>query len=428
MQNLTKMNREELIAAEAELRAQYRKFQAQGLKLDMSRGKPGADQLDISEGMLSVISSSKECIDNTGMDTRNYGALDGLPEAKNFFADVFGIREDQLILGGNSSLTMMYDTIAKAFTHGICEGCTPWGKLPVVKFLCPSPGYDRHFAITEHFGVELITIRMNEDGPDMDSIDQLIANDDTIKGIWCVPKYSNPEGKSYSDDVVRRFASLKPAAKDFRIMWDNAYAIHHLSDEHDEILNILDECEKAGHPDLALVFASTSKVTFPGGGVALLAASAKNISYIKKLMFFQTIGPDKINQLRHVRYFKDAAGVEEHMKKQAEVLRPKFEVVLSTLTKEFDDAEDLIEYNKPRGGYFVSVNVYPGCAKRTVQLAKEAGVVLTSAGATFPYGLDPLDRNIRIAPTFPPVNELKIAMELFCLCVKLASCEKLLEA
>lgn len=427
MQDFTKMSREELERQYESLTERYSAFKSRGLSLDMSRGKPGPEQLDLSEGMLSVIATSADCIDNTGMDTRNYGALDGLPEAKRFFAEVFGVREDQIILGGNSSLTMMYDIIAKAFTHGICEGGEPWCKTSTVKFLCPAPGYDRHFAITEHFGVELIAIRMKEDGPDMDAVERLVASDPAIKGIWCVPKYSNPEGKSYSDEVVRRFANLKPAAKDFRIMWDNAYAIHHLyEDRHDDILNILDECEKAGNPDLALMFASTSKVTFPGGGVALLAASPANIAYIKKLMFFQTIGPDKINQLRHVRFFGDAEGVRRHMQKQAAIIRPKFEVVFELLDRELGGS-GVADYVTPNGGYFVSVNVYRGCAKRTVALAAEAGVKMTGAGATFPYGIDPLDQNIRIAPTYPSVEELRTAMELFCVCAKIAACEKLLE-
>ena len=421
MKKISEMTKAECEQLLAENCRAYDEWKAKNLKLDMSRGKPGADQLALSEEMLSCVDAG-HCIDNTGMDSRNYGGIDGLPEAKKLFEELFNKPADNIILGGNSSLNMMYDTIARAYTHGMCEGCTPWCKEEGLKFLCPSPGYDRHFAITEYFGIELITVPMKEDGPDLDMVEELVK-DEKVKGIWCVPKYSNPDGISYSDEVVRRFARLKPAAKDFRIMWDNAYAVHHLYDEdQDEILDILVECEKAGNPDLPLIFASTSKITFPGSGVAMLAASKKNLDFIKKQMAYQTIGPDKINQLRHVRFFGTVDGIKRHMSKQAAILRPKFEAVLELLDKELAPL-GIAEYTRPKGGYFISVNLPKGCAKRTVALAKEAGVVLTGAGATFPYGKDPEDRNIRLAPSFPPVAELTMAMELFCVCAKIAALE-----
>ncbi len=422
--NLKQQNKEELRETLSQLTKEYESFKARGLKLDMSRGKPGADQLSLSDGMLLSLENGKDCFDKSGTDARNYGGLEGIAEAREFFAELFEVKTPQIILGNNSSLTMMYDFVSKAYTHGVYPGAVPFGKQEKIKFLAPSPGYDRHFAVSETFGTELVVVPMLSDGPDMDIVEELVANDASIKGIWCVPKYSNPEGKSYSDEVVRRFARLKPAAKDFRIIWDNAYAIHHLKDSGDKILNILDECEKAGNPDLAVMFGSTSKVTYPGAGVAFMASSEANINYMKKLMFFQTIGPDKINQLRHIRFFKDVNGVAEHMKKHAEILKPKFEAVLTALKNELSD---IAEFTEPNGGYFVSVDLLDGCAKRTVELAKEAGVVLTGAGATFPYGNDPRDRNIRIAPTFPPVSELKTAIELFCICAKLATAEKLIK-
>jgi DNA-binding transcriptional MocR family regulator len=362
-----------------------------------------------------------------GNDTRNYGDLDGIGECRRLMAGMMGVPKDNVIVCGNSSLNIMYDTVSRSMVKGV-NGMTPWCKLDTVKFLCPVPGYDRHFKITEFFGIEMINIPLYEDGPDMDMVEKYVNNDEAVKGIWCVPKYSNPTGISYSDEVVRRFANLKPKAKDFRIFWDNAYCVHHLyDDDQDEILNIMDECEKAGNPDMVYIFASTSKVTFPGSGVSAIASSLENIKYIIDQMTIQTIGNDKINQLRHVRFLKDEEGLKEHMRKQAELIRPKFEAVLNTLDAELAGL-DIGSWTKPKGGYFISFDAMPGCAKSIVSKCKELGVVLTGAGATYPYGKDPLDSNIRIAPTFPTVEEMRDATKIFVLCVKLASVEKLLEA
>lgn len=421
------MKKEQLYSIESELKKEYENYKAKGLKLDMSRGKPGAAQLDITSGILTAISSSEDCFTKDGSDCRNYGLVDGIPEAKELLAQILGVEKDEILVGGNSSLNLMYDTIARAMTHGVLGSKKPWCKYDKIKFLCPVPGYDRHFAICEHFGIEMINIEMKKDGPDMDEVERLVSSDETVKGIWCVPLYSNPEGISYSDEVVRRFAALKPAASDFRIMWDNAYAVHHLNDTPDRILNISEECKKAGNPDMVFQFTSTSKISFPGGGISAIAASVDNLKQIKKLMSIQTIGPDKLNQLRHVRFFKDINGINEQMKKHAAIIGPKFDAVLNKLEKEFGGLE-IAEWNKPNGGYFISFNTMDGCAKRTLELAKDAGVTMTPAGATFPYGIDPRDRNIRIAPTFPPVNELETAMDLFCICVKLATVEKLIES
>ncbi len=418
------MSREELTALRDRLYTEYERFKAKGLKLDMSRGKPGADQLDISNELLTMVSSTEEAKIN-GTDTRNYGGLDGLPEMKKLFADMLGVDTAEIIVGGNSSLNMMYDTVARAMIFGIMDS-TPWGKLDEVKFLCPAPGYDRHFTVCQTFGIKMIPVEMKDDGPDMDAVEKLVSADESIKGIWCVPKYSNPGGVTYSDEVVRRFADLKPAAKDFRIFWDNAYVVHDLYDTTDPLLNILDECKKAGNEDLCYIFASTSKVTFPGAGVAVMAGSVANMDATRKLMTFQTIGPDKVNQLRHIRFLKDMDGVRTHMKKHADIIRPKFEIVLNTLDKELS-ALEIAQWHKPNGGYFISLDVYPGCAKRVHALLKDAGVVMTGAGATFPYGNDPMDRNLRIAPTFPTVSELEIAVNMLCLCVKLTAIDKILE-
>ena len=424
MLKLAQQPREHILELKKQWEAQYSEMKATGLKLDMSRGKPSSSQLDISNGIFDCLNSSDVMKAEDGTDCRNYGLLDGIPEAKRLFSEMLGIPVQNIIIGGNSSLNMMFDAISRAMTHGVYGSNQPWMKLDKIKFLCPSPGYDRHFAITELFGFELITIKMNSDGPDMDEVERLVSNDSSIKGIWCVPKYSNPEGVTYSDAVVKRFARLKPAAEDFRIFWDNAYAVHDLY-EADQLLNIFDECKAAGTEDIVFEFASTSKISFPGSGVSVMAASENNIKQIKSILTIQSIGPDKLNQLRHVKYFKDMAGIRQHMKKQAEVLIPKFELVTSMLEQELTEL-GLVSFHKPNGGYFISVNVPNGCAKRVVQLCKEAGVVLTSAGATYPYGKDPDDSNIRIAPTFPPLSELKTTMELFCLCVKLAGAEKLL--
>lgn len=406
-------------------RKKYEQIKSKNLKLDMSRGKPGADQLELSLPVLDCINSSESCKTISGTDCRNYGLLDGIPEAKQLFADMLEVKPSEIIIGGNSSLNMMYDTIARAMSFGVLGSKMPWCKLDKVKFLCPSPGYDRHFAICQAFGIEMITIDMLEDGPDMDRIEELVSSDESIKGIWCVPKYSNPEGVTYSDEVVDRFARLKPKAKDFRIFWDNAYCVHHLTDTPDQLKNILEACRENNNEDIVFIYGSTSKISFPGSGVAMMAASEANLSFIKKQLSIQTIGADKLNQLRHVRFFKDIDGIHAHMEKHAEILRPKFDAVTDCLDKELGGT-GLAEWKKPNGGYFISLNTLDGCAKKTVELCKEAGVALTPAGATYPYGVDPRDRNIRIAPTFPPVEELKTAIYLLCLCVRIAGIEKML--
>lgn len=420
------MSREELLKLKEELDARYTEAKSKGLKLDMSRGKPSAKQLNVTMEMLDVLDSSSDLKAEDGTDCRNYGVLDGIPEAKKLMADMMGTTPEHVIVYGNASLSIMYDQVSRAYTHGLL-GCTPWVKLDKVKFLCPVPGYDRHFAITERFGIEMINIPMTENGPDMDMVEQYVNNDETVKGIWCVPKYSNPQGYTYSDETVRRFAALKPVAKDFRIFWDNAYVVHHLyEDKQDEILDIISECEKAGNPDMVFEFASTSKVSFPGSGIAALAASADNIADIKKQLTIQTIGHDKINQLRHVRYFKNIEGIKSHMMKHAEQMRPKFEATLEVLESELTGL-GIGSWSKPRGGYFISFDALDGCAKKIVAKCKEAGVTLTNAGATFPYGKDPKDSNIRIAPSFPTPEEMKQASDLFVLCVKIVSIEKILE-
>lgn len=426
MKAYTEMSKEELIALKEELEKKYQDAKALNLALDMSRGKPAAAQLDLSMPMMSILDENSVLKAENGMDCRNYGVLDGIPEAKKLMADMMGAKPENVIVYGNSSLNIMYDTIARSMIHGVC-GSTPWCKLDKVKFLCPVPGYDRHFAITESFGIEMINIPMSEDGPDMDMVEKYVNEDESVKGIWCVPKYSNPQGVSYSDETVRRFAALKPAAKDFRIFWDNAYCVHHIYAENQvQILNILDECEKAGNPDMVYQFASTSKVTFPGSGVAAISSSVNNLADIKKSMTLQTIGHDKINQLRHVKFLKDAEGIHAHMMKQAEIIRPKFEAVWNVLEKELGGL-GIASWTHPTGGYFISFETLEGCAKEVVGKCKEAGVVMTGAGATFPYGKDPKDSNIRIAPTLPTPEELSQAADLFVLCVKLVSVGKLLE-
>lgn len=426
MKAYQELSKEELLSLKSELEAAYEDAKGKGLKLDMSRGKPAAAQLDMGMGIMDTLNSESDMKTEAGLDVRNYGVLDGIPEAKQLMADIMGVKASNVIVCGNASLTIMYDTISRSMTHGVM-GSTPWCKLEKVKFLCPAPGYDRHFAITEHFGIEMITVPMSAQGPDMDMVEKLVAEDDSIKGIWCVPKYSNPQGYSYSDETVKRFAALKPAAKDFRIFWDNAYAIHHLyEDRQDEILEILSECEKAGNPDMVYEFCSTSKVSFAGAGIAAVASSQANLDFMRKSMTIQTIGYDKINQLRHVRYYKNIDGIKEHMKKHAQLMRPKFEAVLKVLDAELSGA-GIGEWTKPNGGYFISFEALEGCAKAIVAKCKEAGVVLTGAGATYPYGKDPKDTNIRIAPSFPTPEEMAMATDLFVLCVKLVSVEKLLE-
>ena len=428
MQSYQEMSKEELLKEKEHLEAEYKKFQQRGLKLDMSRGKPSQEQLDLSMGMMDVLSSYSDLACEDGTDCRNYGVLDGIQEAKVLIGDMIECNPENIIIYGNSSLNIMYDTISRSMTHGVM-GNTPWCKLDKVKFLCPVPGYDRHFAITEYFGIEMINVPMTEDGPEMDVVEDYVNNDPSVKGIWCVPMFSNPGGVVYSDETVKRFANLKPAAKDFRIFWDNAYGIHYLYDrpesEQPHILNILEECEKAGNPDMVYEFCSTSKITFPGAGVAAMASSEANVADIKAKLQWQTIGPDKINQLRHVRYFKDINGMKEYMKKHAEIIRTKFEAVLETLEKELGEL-GIASWSKPVGGYFISFNAQKGCAKAIVAKCKEAGLVLTGAGAAYPYGNDPEDSNIRIAPTLPSTEELSIATALFVTCTKLVTVEKLL--
>lgn len=426
MKTYQSMSKDELTSLKTDLETKYREFQGMGLKLDMSRGKPSAKQLDISMGMMDVLNSEVSLQCEEGIDCRNYGILDGIKEARELLGAISEVPADNIIIYGNSSLNIMYDTISRSMTHGVM-GNTPWCKLDKVKFLCPVPGYDRHFAITEHFGIEMINVPMTKEGPDMDMVEQLVSSDDTIKGIWCVPKYSNPQGITYSEETVKRFARLKPAANDFRIYWDNAYSVHHLyEDQQDFCLEILAECEKAGNPDIVYKFTSTSKISFPGSGVAAIATSKNNLADIRKQLTLQTIGHDKVNQLRHVRYFKNLDGVHAHMKKHADIMRPKFEAVIDILEKELGGL-GIASWIKPRGGYFISFESMDGCAKDIVAKAKYAGVVMTGAGATYPYGKDPHDSNIRIAPSFPTLDELKQAAELFVLCVKLVSVEKLLE-
>ncbi|MCI8770815.1 MAG: aminotransferase class I/II-fold pyridoxal phosphate-dependent enzyme [Lachnospiraceae bacterium] len=420
------MSRDELLTLKASLEEEFKTEEAKGLSLNMARGKPGASQLALSMPMLDVINSQSDMTTLLGNDTRNYGDWDGIGECRRLLAGMLGAKKDNVIVCGNSSLNIMYDTVVRSMVNGV-NGSTPWCKLEKVKFLCPVPGYDRHFKITELFGIEMINIPLNDNGPDMDLVEQYVNNDEFVKGIWCVPKYSNPTGISYSDEVVRRFANLKPKAEDFRIFWDNAYCIHHIyEDVQDEILNILEECEKAGNPDMVYMFASTSKISFPGSGVSAVATSLKNIEDIRRHMNVQIIGHDKINQLRHARFFKNIDGLKEHMKKHGELLRPKFEAVLNILDEELTGLE-IGSWIKPRGGYFISFNAMPGCAKAIVAKCKELGLVLTGAGATYPYGKDPDDSNIRIAPSFPTPEEMVEATKMFVLCVKLASVEKLLE-
>ncbi len=421
--NLKTAANEQLSARLSELRGRYEEYKARDLRLDMSRGKPGAEQLDLTLPMFESLTSKDMYLTETGFDTRNYGLLDGIPEAKVLFADLLGVQPDNIIVGGNSSLNMMFDYIATAYTKGVC-GHEPWSRQGAVKFLCPTPGYDRHFAVTQYFGIEMLPVPMTETGPDMDLIEELVQ-DPLVKGVWCVPMYSNPDGITYSDETVRRFAALKPVAPDFRVMWDNAYCVHHLSEEKDVLLNIFEEAHKQGTEDMFVEFTSTSKISFPGAGVAAMAASVRNIADVKSRMTVQTIGHDKLNMLRHVRYFKNADGIHEYMKRHAEVLRPRFELVLSILEEELG-GRGIARWHKPRGGYFISVNVNDGCAKRTVKLLAEAGVVLTGAGATYPYGQDPRDCNIRLAPSFPPLSELQVATELFCICAEIAAIEVLL--
>ncbi len=419
------MSRDELLSLKASLLEQYKTEEAKGLSLNMARGKPGATQLAISMPLLDEINSKSDMTTLLGNDTRNYGDWDGIGECRQLMADMMEVKKANVVVCGNSSLNIMYDTVVRSMVMGV-NGLTPWCKLDKVKFLCPVPGYDRHFKITETFGIEMIPVPLGEDGPDMDMVEEYVGGDDAVKGIWCVPKYSNPTGITYSDEVVRRFANLKPAAADFRIFWDNAYCIHHLYDDmKDKIPNILEECEKAGNPDMVYVFASTSKISFPGSGVSAVATSLANMEYIKKFMTTQIIGHDKINQLRHARFFKNIDGLNAHMKKHADLMRPKFEAVLTVLDRELAGLE-IGTWTRPRGGYFISFDSMPGCAKAIVAKCRDLGLVLTGAGATYPYGRDPKDSNIRIAPSFPTPEEMFEAAGMFALCVKIVSVEKLL--
>ncbi len=424
MQDFSKMSAEQLLEQKKIIAEQYSEFKARNLKLDMSRGKPGAEQLDLSLPMLDAVSSSAVLKTENGTDVRNYGVLDGIEEAKVLFSDLIDVATDEIIIMGSSSLTIMFDTVSRAMSHGVLGSDRPWNKEEKVKFLCPVPGYDRHFTITEFFGIEMINIPMDENGPDMDMVEKLVSSDPAIKGIWCVPKYSNPSGGVYSEEVVKRFAALKPAAKDFRIFWDNAYCVHYVY-KNVEITNILEECKKNGTEDMVFIFGSTSKLTFPGAGVGFFAASKNNINFVKKQISAQAIGWDKINMLRHVYFFKNKDGVLAHMENHAKLLRPRFDAVLNTFESELG-GKGLGTWIKADGGYFITYVAPNGCAKRIVELCKEAGVVLTGAGATHPYGKDPDDSMIRIAPSFPSVEELQTAVSLFCICVKLAAVEKFL--
>ena len=426
MQSYLEMTKEELLAEKEKLSAEYKKYQKLDLKLDMSRGKPSIEQLDLSMDMMDILNSKSDLVCEDGTDCRNYGVLDGIHEAKVLLGDMIECHPDNIIIYGNSSLNIMYDTISRSMTHGVM-GNTPWCKLDKVKFLCTVPGYDRHFAITEYFGIEMINVPMLPTGPDMDMVEELVNSDEAIKGIWCVPKYSNPQGITYSDETVRRFARLKPAAKDFRIYWDNAYGVHHLYDlDQDNLIEILAECKRAGNPDMVYKFCSTSKISFPGSGVSAIATSFNNLEDIKKQLKIQTISHDKVNQLRHVRFFKDIHGMVEHMKLHANILRPKFEMILDTFDKEFEGT-GIGNWIRPKGGYFICFEALNGCAKAIVSKCKKAGVVLTNAGAPFPYGKDPNDSVIRIAPSYPTLEDLTLATKVFVTCVKLVSIDKLLE-
>jgi len=424
MPDYNHLSTQQLRQIKDDLLDRYRKFKSRGTTLDITRGKPCSEQLDLSSDMLDII-NSRNYLTQEAVDCRNYGGLDGIPEVKQLFAQYLEVAPEEIIVGGNSSLNMMHDTFMRAMVKGVSEGCPAWAKLPKVKFLCPSPGYDRHFFICDYLDIDMITVEMNDTGPDMDQVEKLVAGDDSIKGIWCVPRYSNPTGVVYSDEVVDRLASMKTKAGDFRIFWDNAYAVHHLDDKPARLKNILTSCKQAGNPERVFIFGSTSKITFAGSGVAMMAGSTKNMAMTKKQLAFQTIGPDKLNQLRHAKFFKTVAGIEDHMNKHAAILKPKFEAVQDALDKELT-GKKIADWSRPGGGYFVSIDTMDGCAAAVIQMAADAGVKLTPAGSTYPYMKDPLDRNIRIAPSFPPLEDISAAMELVGICIQLASIEKIL--
>jgi aspartate/methionine/tyrosine aminotransferase len=423
MMDFKAASRRELQGLRVELETRFRAFQARNLAIDMTRGKPGPEQLDLAMEMLQCVDADNFRAAD-GVDCRNYGGLDGIPEAKELFARYLEVEPKELIVGGNSSLNMMYDALVRALLHGVAGSERPWGELPRVKWLCPSPGYDRHFAITEHLGIKMVPIEMGPGGPDMAQVESLVAEDEAVKGIWCVPKYSNPTGVVYADEVVERLAAMETAAADFRIFWDNAYAVHHLDGAPAPLKNLLAACKEAGHPNRAFLFGSTSKISFAGSGVAMMAASEENIELTKKQMSYQTIGSDKLNQLRHVRFFGDLAGIEAHMRKHAAILKPKFDAVLDALDRGLA-GKNVATWSRPAGGYFVSLDTLDGCAEAVVVLAAGAGVKLTPAGATYPYGQDPRDRNIRIAPSLPSIEEIRSAMEVVTVCIQMASIDRI---
>ena len=424
MPDFNRLSTQQLQQIKDDLLERYHEFKSRGTTLDITRGKPCPEQLDLASDMLDIINSGNYLTEDAA-DCRNYGGLDGIPEVKKLFAQYLEVAPEEIIVGGNSSLNMMHDTFMRAMVKGVTEDNLPWVKLPEVKFLCPSPGYDRHFFICDYLNIDMITVEMNDTGPDMDQVEELVADDDGIKGIWCVPRYSNPTGVVYSDEVVDRLAAMKTKANDFRIFWDNAYAVHHLDDKPARLKNILTSCKQAGNPERVFIFGSTSKITFAGSGVAMMAGSPKNMALTKKQMAFQTIGPDKLNQLRHAMFFKNVAGIDDHMKKHAAILKPKFEAVQIALEKELA-GKSIADWSRPGGGYFVSIDTLEGCAAAVIQMAAEAGVKLTPAGSTYPYMKDPLDRNIRIAPSFPPLEDIRSAMQLVGICIQLVSIEKLL--
>jgi len=425
MPDFTTLSNQELERLKDDLLAQYQTFKSRGLNLDITRGKPCSEQLDLALDMLDCV-NSKNYLTEEGTDGRNYGGLDGIPAAKKLFAEYLEVQPEELIIGGNSSLNLMHDAFMRAIVKGVSEDSPPWGKLEKIKFLCPSPGYDRHFFICEYLGIEMITVAMNDNGPDVSAVEELVAADESIKGIWCVPKYSNPTGAVYSDEVVERLAAMPTKADDFRIFWDNAYTEHHLDDQPIPLKNILAACKEAGHPERVLIFGSTSKVAFAGSGLAIMAGSAKNMEHAKRQIAFQTIGPDKLNQLRHTAFFKNMDGIRDHMQKQAAILKPKFDIVQSELEKALG-GKNIAEWSQPKGGYFVSIDTMEGCAAEVIRKAEEAGVKLTPAGSTYPYMRDPSDRNIRIAPSFPPLADIASAMQLVGICIQLASIEKILK-